>query len=98
MALLAYGVSSYEPYRAARLTQAPDLGPFIAILVALLVARYLVWGRLTARIATTAVVGGFLWTVAADRWGASLPTIVALAVVWLLVRAVESAARVETEN
>jgi hypothetical protein len=98
MELLAYGVSTYEPYRAARLTQAPDLGPFIAIVVALLVARFMIWGSLTPRTAATAVVGGFLWTVAADRWGAPVPTLVALAVVWLLVRAVESAARIETES
>jgi hypothetical protein len=95
MTLLAYGVSTYEPYRAARLTETPDLGPFVAILVALVVARFLIWDRLTPRIATTAVVGGLLWTVAADRWGASFPTLVALAVVWLLVRAVESAERLE---
>jgi hypothetical protein len=98
MALLAYGVSTYEPFRAARLTQAPDLGPFVAILLALLVARFLIWGRLTPRTATTAAVGGLLWTVAADRWGASLPMLVALAVVWMLVRAEESAARVETDT
>jgi hypothetical protein len=98
MELLAYGVSTYEPYRAARLTQAPDLGPFIAIVVALLVARFMIWDSLTPRTAATAVVGGFLWTVAADRWGAPVPTLVALAVVWLLVRAVESAARIETES
>lgn len=98
MDLLAYGVSTYEPYRAARLTQAPDLGPFIAIVVALLVARFLIWGPLTPRTAATAVVGGFLWTVAADRWGAPVPTLVALAVVWLLVRAVESAAQIETDT
>jgi hypothetical protein len=98
MKLLAYGVSSYEPYRAARLTEAPDLGPFVAVLVALLVARFLIWDRLTLRIAMAAVVGGLLWTVAADRWGASLPMLVALAVVWLLVRAVESGERVETET
>jgi hypothetical protein len=95
---LAYGVSTYEPYRAARLTEAPDLGPFVAIVVALLVARYLICDRLTLPTAATAVVGGLLWTVAADRWGASLPTLVALAVVWLLVRAVESAAQVQTES
>jgi hypothetical protein len=98
MELLAYGVSTYEPYRAARLTEAPDLGPFVAILVALLVARFMIWDRLTPPTAATAVLGGFLWTVAADRWGAPVPTLVALAVVWLLVRAVESAARVETES
>ena len=98
MTLLAYGLSTYEPYRAARITEAPDLGPFVAILVALLVARFLIWDRLTLRIGAAAVVGGFLWTVAADRWGASFPTLVALAVVWLLVRAVESAARVEPQR
>jgi hypothetical protein len=98
MALLAYGVATYEPYRAARLTQAPDLGPFVSVLVALLVARFLIWGRLTPRTAAAAVVGGLLWTVAADRWGTPLPALVALAVVWMLVRAVESAAQVETEG
>lgn len=98
MELLAYGVSSYEPYRAGRLTHAPDLGPLVAIVVALLVVRFLIWGRLTPRTAATAVVAGLLWTVAADRLGAPVPTLVALAVVWLLVRAVESAARVEADG
>ena len=70
----------------------------MAILVALLVAPFLIWGRLTPRTAVTAVVSGLLWTVAGDRWGAPVPTLVALAVVWLLVRAVESAAQVETDT
>jgi hypothetical protein len=86
------GLASYELQVPGRLAEAPDLGPLMAILVALLVARFLIWDRFTLRIAAAAVTAGFLWTVAADRWGGAIPTLVALVVVWLLTRAVESAA------
>jgi hypothetical protein len=80
-----------------RLAEAPDFGPLIAILIALLAARFLIWGRLTMRTALAAVGAGLLWSVAADRWGAPVPTLIALAVVWLLIRAVESAGHVDTD-
>ncbi|MGH2683098.1 MAG: hypothetical protein ACRDIX_07680 [Actinomycetota bacterium] len=45
------------------------------------------------------MAGGLLWAVAADRWGAPPPTLVALAVVWLLTRGVDAAAeRAESEG
>jgi hypothetical protein len=91
-------VNPYEFQAPERLVGAPDLSPVVAILSALLVARFLIWGRLTPRTVAAAVAGGFLWTVAADRWGGPVPTLIALAVVWLLIRAVESATQENAEG
>lgn len=91
----AYGIGSYELQMPGRLTEGPDLGPLIAILIALLAVQFLIWGRLTMRTGFAAVAAGLLWSVAADKLGAPVPTLISLAVVWLLIRAVESAEQVD---
>lgn len=70
---------------------APDLGPLVAIAAALLLARFVVWGRLSRFTVAIAVASAFLWAIAAHRWGGSPPTLVAAAVTWLLARGARSA-------
>lgn len=79
--VLAYGVS-VAPY-----SRHLDLTPITAIVVAILVARFVVGMRLTPLGAALAAFAGALWAYLAEGWGLVVPSLAAL-VITLSLRAV----------
>ena len=74
-ALIAWGVG-YRPQN-----ETGDWTPLVAILAALLIARFVVRRPLTPVSGAFAVFCGALWAYAAQRWGHSVAAIGAVAVV-----------------
>jgi hypothetical protein len=72
-ALLALGVSM----RWAQPGPA-DFTPLLAILAAVLVARFVIGARLTMMTGFVAAAAGAAWAAALPRWGFTVPTLAAI--------------------
>ena len=68
-----------------------DLTPLTAIVVALLVARFVVGFRLTPMTGVNAAFAGALWAYLAEVWGLAIPTAIAVIVSVVLRARVHSA-------
>ncbi len=73
VAPLALGVSTRWAHAGPA-----DFTPLLAILGAVLIARFVIGARMTIMTATVAAAGGAAWAAALPRWGITIPTLMAV--------------------
>ena len=61
-----------------------DFTPLLAILGAVLIARFVIGARMTILTATFAAGGGAAWAAALPRWGFTVPTLMAVLAICVL--------------
>jgi hypothetical protein len=80
--ILAYGMSVQPGPRHL------DLTPLTAIVVAILIARFMIGLRLSPPTVVGAAFAGALWAYLAEPWGLAGPSVVALLIIVALRRSV----------
>jgi hypothetical protein len=70
-----------------------DVVPLLAVIVAVLVTRFVIGARLTPVTVILALTAGSAWALAIDLWDVELPTLVAVAVTAALMLTVARRAR-----